>query len=170
MNISGVYNSDVLVWDVYGRALVELNSYCVIGCPLDGNTASMGACAERRSAAFRMREETLQRETVLSFGELSSWANRRAGQWDPMVCERKPDWQRVLGELINRYWVREALQWLYEQRTPAQAPVTLGLLDAVARCGRSGSLIVMRCGEWEAAVMCALGVQQGDDPLGEVAA
>src|SRR5690606_8123065 len=102
-------------------ALVMIDSCCVAMVPLGDEPHEGKAPGERRMYLAQLMESPPDAELTLSLGELTSWALRRVGERyvecdDCQVGSRMPDYQTVLGAIFDRCWIREALQWLFENR------------------------------------------------------
>lgn len=162
-------------------ALVKLSGWCITLVPFDGADESVpdGDPSEFvRSGVSVLLETTQSAMGLIAFGELSKWANRRMSErrshrcheidCDHHIDEWRPDFQRVFGHIFNRQVIRESMQWLYQQSVHRDAPVDVRVVPhGPPTNGKTNHVLVMRCGEWTAIIMCCSHSTQviSNDPL-----
>ena len=143
------------------RCWVEVNLFCIVIVPHDPSDPSgsvLDAPCSARLKNFRQHSEATSAASLrTNLGVVTAWAMR--GELDTV------DPQRVLESIFDRNWIRHSLQWLYHHRVGFAEPFTLGL-SAVDEIRPGARVLVMRCAEWMAFVMCRVpGSESGDDPL-----
>ena len=169
----------VYAWDD-ARVLVKLSGWLVEFVPrpaVDMVGELKTPDATMRKYATEFLETTATYEGSIKLGRLTQWALRRSklnfvcgATDDEGGCgahRRERDYQRVMGcAIFDRTVIREALQWLFENRVDMDNHVRMKLV-ATPPGGTSGHhVLTLGCGEWTGVVMCCKpDIRPGTDPL-----